>query len=818
MGTSYQLYKLIYGQTRKETQFKNLGVRSHSFEDVITNPKKYLSGDRENIFVTLAECHEEPVSNQRGKSVDRYMAKQEHICFDIDNIDQDKIMETLAVVRVALGLNSDQGYAICSGNGLQLFIKLKDPFDSVNFFAENRKHYKALCSYINTRLEEAKLPGDADASVFKNTQVVRVPNTINKKPGKEAKQARYLNGTFDPVDFKLELRAPEKKEESIDKASYDKLKMCVDNESVLKGCEFLKYAKKEAKNLPEPEWYVALGILAFMSKGDVLAHEYSRLHPDYDYDETEAKIRQVRDNQTGPRTCESVEAIWGGCSGCENYQKCKTPLHIKGPNFIESAGRGFRKLKYKAVENPDGTTTHIPAGTGQVDYDDFLKYFRREFHYRAVSVGKGKLLYTYNKTHWEHQPFNFISYIAQKVIKNGTPKRSEKSECESIVKDSSHVKEEWLTDNSSTKQLVNFQNGVLDLRDLSLKNHDPKYPFFNVFPYSFKKAECPRTDEVLENILSDDPEAIEFFWRYLGSCFDPYGEIQKSLFVIGAPATGKSTIACIFDTVFPKETRTSLKLNEICNDNLFKFRAHQLYKKYVNIGDEGVPDHHLDMSNFKNAVSCGDITHERKGEDSFTFKCMTKFVVLANNYVRMKDASKDFARKFEVLATNKVIPPNEQDKRYQDLWIPAEREGIAYKAISKYREMLEEYEEKGFFDLKVTDNMLSAKGVALDATGDGDEFFDRIKKTGDEEDKVSIAELYSAYKDHCMANGAHVKYTRRQFVSRIRTRYATQLNLSWDNSYRVYKDKDNKPTRGIVGVKLLDEDLLKSEEIDAEEY
>ena len=49
--------------------------------------------------------------------------------------------------------------------------------------------------------------------------------------------------------------------------------------NVLKKCEFIKYCKENAQNLPEPLWHAMITNLAPLDNSSLSIHEFSRSYP-----------------------------------------------------------------------------------------------------------------------------------------------------------------------------------------------------------------------------------------------------------------------------------------------------------------------------------------------------------------------------------------------------------------------------------------------------------------------------------------------------------------------------------------------------------
>lgn len=85
--------------------------------------------------------------------------------------------------------------------------------------------------------------------------------------------------------------------------------------------------------IPEPEWYAALGVLAYCGvPGRQAAHEWSSGDPRYRAVDTDAKLDQYAANAAGPTTCvRFTELNPLGCAGCQYAGKITTPKQLGYP-------------------------------------------------------------------------------------------------------------------------------------------------------------------------------------------------------------------------------------------------------------------------------------------------------------------------------------------------------------------------------------------------------------------------------------------------------------------------------------------------------
>lgn len=97
----------------------------------------------------------------------------------------------------------------------------------------------------------------------------------------------------------------------------------IDFNALTRGCAQLRQFEQSRGNISEPEWYAAIGALAFVYEGDRVIHEWSSGHPKYTFEETADRISRVK-QLSGPTTCAKFKSLNKFCEGCAFGQN--TPL------------------------------------------------------------------------------------------------------------------------------------------------------------------------------------------------------------------------------------------------------------------------------------------------------------------------------------------------------------------------------------------------------------------------------------------------------------------------------------------------------------
>ena len=204
--------------------------------------------------------------------------------------------------------------------------------------------------------------------------------------------------------------------------------------------------------------------------------------------------------------------------------------------------------------------------------------------------------------------------------------------------------------------VLNFSNGTLDLNGGLFAEIHRRELFQNIqFPYDFNRDSlCPNWALFLES-LEFDPDTLSRLQEWAGYCLLPMvkGTLQKSLFLIGEGANGKSvfleTLAAVLDNV------SHLELSELFD----RFKIAELEGKLANICTEVETSKVMDIR-FKKIVAGEKQSAERKFKKPFEFNPFAKILFSANDFIPTKDRTHGFYRKFDILKFNRIFKLDEQ--------------------------------------------------------------------------------------------------------------------------------------------------------------
>lgn len=659
---------------KRETFFSK-GWRFPKVEEVFDSVKldallaNVPESERYNLYFTVAECYEES---------GRKLREQWAIPFDIDGLVLPEGGELEAALKAAqagadaLRVPLEEMGVVFTGNGVQFFILLDAPILDDEYFDRAREQYGVLAKRIQGLLIERGIEGNVDTSVWSRGRLMRLPHTMNRKPGKPERMSRILNGTLVARAFDLE------KESGVTLApTGDTMPDVVlknypkpDTDAVCSGCKFLSWCKDNPAKVSEPQWYADISVRARLDNGRDLVHEVSAGHPDYSHYETENKIEQAL-SASGPRTCKSIEAIWDGCKECEHYGKVTSPIMIKGEGYIASRDFGFRQRKIA-----DGKVK-----PGPVMYQDLVKEFGNEHPFKTVN--DNDQVAVFNGKFWEYRSDRMIkAWVMTKV--RPEPNANEMSEFVSILKAFNVVTMEELYQRK--EGYMNFSNCVLNTKDMTTSLHSPEYGFFSVLPYAYDpRATAPMFNKFLLDVMSGDEELAETIKEYAGYCIS--GEtnwLQKSLLIVGDGANGKSVLMEILGDVVGKDNHTAISMRDLAKDTM----RYHLARSLFNYSEEtGVKDL-ADSSVFKLLTSGGVMSVKQLYAQPYAVQNRAKIILSANEMPYSNDSSNGLLRRLAIIRFKRTFKHGDEGHDYfiKDK-LRLELPGICNELIAAYRKL-----------------------------------------------------------------------------------------------------------------------------------
>jgi P4 family phage/plasmid primase-like protien len=557
-----------------------------------------------------------------------------------------------------------------SGHGLQIIIGITEPIKTKTYFKEKRKEYRACCTKIDEALQQANLPGHADPSVWSPARLLRLPGTANGKEGRPYVDAVLIQGHIEPIKNFLEesrkidsnVSASEEEGETATVKALDPKMMQhlkADPEGIA-TCQVLEAMKENPNDVPEPVWYAALSVLGRVSRE--MAHEYSKGYKDYVEEETDGKIDQALE-ASGPVTCEHFNLLWDKCKTCPHLNKVKSPISIKGPNFIRTKDIGFRVLNLRKD----------PPVQGKPDFDDLYKYFYQVNPY--VSLAEYREVYVWDKKRWLIMHLNRLKEFAEIHI-DYKPCATERAEfVEKVL--ANHVVEG--KDFLNPFGFVNFLNGTMrlpgsaSLKDNNINEMEPYklYPHREelgmtyLLPFTYdQNADCPRFKLFMREVTMGDDSIIAILQEFMGYALsNADAELgERALFLIGEGSNGKSVFLDVMKWLAGKENFSSVPLNYLDRETA----RYDLHGKMFNVTEETPKQGLKDSSVFKNLVTGGTMTIKQLYKNPATVKNNAKFIMAANELPNNTDTTRGMFRKILIVPFNASFEGQRIDRRIRE--------------------------------------------------------------------------------------------------------------------------------------------------------
>ena len=131
-----------------------------------------------------------------------------------------------------------------------------------------------------------------------------------------------------------------------------------------------------------------------------------------------------------------------------------------------------------------------------------------------------------------------------------------------FIKDSTYIDRSLF---DSNPDLINLQNGVLNIHTGEFKEHSPDLYFLSVIPYLYEpKAQCPTIVKFLHDAqksTNDYITVIELF----GYCLYKTAKYEKAVLCVGDGDNGKGTLLKLFERFVGLENACHVSLQDINN-------------------------------------------------------------------------------------------------------------------------------------------------------------------------------------------------------------------------------------------------------------
>lgn len=308
--------------------------------------------------------------------------------------------------------------------------------------------------------------------------------------------------------------------------------------------------------------------------------------------------------------------------------------------------------------------------------------------------------------------------------------------------------------------LVNFRNGMLDIRDMTLKPHDPSYLSTVQIPFDYIEGKMedgkgvhPSNKGVFDGFLRDlsdnDEEIAKFDRQYMGAVMSniPGHNFKKALFLVGVGNTGKSKVFGLLGKLLTSENTMSIDLSSLEE----RFGTSAIYGKRLSGCSDASFMSVKELKVFKQVTGGDTIFAERKGQDGFSFVYKGFLLFASNSYPKFGgDKGEWVYDRVIIQRCDNAIPEEKQDAEILDKMY-AEKEYIAWRCLYEVSNLIKR--KNTSFD--IPSRMGSWKNKYRVENSSSLDFINECCTVSESDSPNPIRKklLYSYYVDWCKANG-----------------------------------------------------------------
>jgi putative DNA primase/helicase len=201
--------------------------------------------------------------------------------------------------------------------------------------------------------------------------------------------------------------------------------------------------------------------------------------------------------------------------------------------------------------------------------------------------------------------------------------------------------------------LVNVENGLLDVTTLELRPHSPNHLTSIQLPVRYDlEADCSVWLRFVEQTLPKD--AVEIAWEIPAWAMTPESSIQKAVALTGEGGNGKSVYLAGLTAFLGRRNVCAVSLHQLETD---RFAAARLVGRLANICPD-IPNQRLASTAMFKALTGGDVIQgERKYRDAFEFRPHAKLIFSGNQLPASDDPTHAFHRRWLIVPFEKTFDP-----------------------------------------------------------------------------------------------------------------------------------------------------------------
>lgn len=339
---------------------------------------------------------------------------------------------------------------------------------------------------------------------------------------------------------------------------------------------------------------------------------------------------------------------------------------------------------------------------------------------------------------------------------------------------------------NSDENIINFENGILNINTLELSEHSPDYLCTIQIPckWELKETAKPTFDSFIKHLSKGESDAERTLIEAIGFCISNVSieKYKASIFLIGEGDCGKSQFIKFIAKLVGSENYCAMPFESLEE----KFQIANLYNKRFAADDDCKFCGRREVSKFKILTGGGELPAEEKNKQAFPFVYKGMYMLAANTLPLFGgDKGKHVYSRIIPIDCGAPVPVERRDKKLLDK-LYSEREGIVVAAVRALKETIEN-------NYRFTIGENSARKLNEYKT-ENDSTLKFIEECCESIDNVDLskalnsAQMWSAFREWCRYSNEYTP-KRNEFTKAIAEKYeilpknAAQYRKSGNNRY-----------------------------------
>ncbi len=433
-----------------------------------------------------------------------------------------------------------------------------------------------------------------------------------------------------------------------------------------------------------------------------------------------------------------------------------------------SSRDGPQLFKSKPSKVPSYINQRINSKTGEIKFivncPLLAKYIREHNDYLFVTdeTNSSVMRYWYKDGCYRLLSDDMIKGIIKGYITSFDEKILKMSDVNEVFNDLiTDLKAISQNELNSNEDIINFQNGILDLKTMQLLPHSPRYYTTIQIPCDWAQTAKPTPifDEFMRTFTNNDEEIQKLLMQFIGVCLSNVKghRMKKAIFMVGDGDTGKSQLKALTERLLGQGNYTGIDLKELES----RFGSANIYNKRL-AGSSDMSFMTIEeLKTFKKCTGGDTLFAEFKGKNGFNFVYNGLLWFCMNRLPKFGGDNGDWVHNRIIqIRCNNVIPPDKQDKFLLDKMYK-ERCGIVYKAINALKEVI-----ANGYEFTIPESVECAKEEYKAENSTVISFYKECivpRPSSSINDNCTTQRVYEMYREWCKDNNHGYAETAREF-------------------------------------------------------